>query len=414
MYRWVFGQALDNAKREAQSMHYNREYKAVYVLLLSWADDKTGGYEAVQELQRIFHDQYHFRTEKWTIPQHNSSALLSQKLKTFQEKPQEEDMSNPSEIADGKKPPENKDFLRIVYYAGHSQVRFHDRCYISFDDEPESPQVDWSILETQFGHLDADVLILLDCNYSTWTGNVVSNNRIEIISGTGFGWSTSAASRYFFTLALCEVLEDLSSGPPFSAAMLHQHVFARIHNRTAGNRPAGDRPNSELIPEYKRVDTSMTPRYGALKGGDCRESIVLANKSPGLSKLTSPSSRFQLSLTAPYLTDLRPTTGPPPVGLFQSVPEPLRTESRCLRTLVSLTLSGHSSSETQVQEMVDILSFMPLVKLEKTVPIEGKTTIPFFRPNAPEFLISMPIGYWNLLPKDPSITLKEYVDVLHP
>ena len=129
MNRHVFANVLTNATVEAQTMRIPSRYKAVYVLLLSWADDKTGVYEAVDGLQEVFRDLYHFRTEKWTIPQHDSSVLLSQKLAAFRERPQEEDMPNPSEVADGMKPPLNEDFLRIVYYAGRSHIKRGDECY---------------------------------------------------------------------------------------------------------------------------------------------------------------------------------------------------------------------------------------------------------------------------------------------
>ena len=268
------------------------------------------------------------------------------------------------------------------------------------DDTLDSPQVNWTTLETQFGLSDADCLILLDCYHSTSTKDVVINNVTEIISGAGFGCGVSAARRYFFTYALCEMLVELSSGPPFSAAMLHQHVFARVHNRTAYTWP-----RSEIIPEYTRVDTSMTPMYGTFKSRDYQRSIALANNSAGLSKLINPCSKFQLSLTAPCLTVLCPTTARCAVHPFESLPEPLRVHSLRLRTLFSLKLKGHSSSGSQVQEMVDILSQIPLVKLEKIVPIHEKPTIPFIRPNASEFLVSMPIGYREL-------AAQEFVD--HP
>ncbi|MCJ1385684.1 hypothetical protein MMC17_008807 [Xylographa soralifera] len=392
MNRYVFEHALVNAAVEAHPGCRPSRYKAVYVLLLSWADDKTGAREAVEKLQNVFRDQYDFRTEEWAIPQHNSTDSLFTKLREFLRVPQDKDMPNESVIAEGKQPPANRDFLRIVYYAGHSHIKQTDGYYWSWsvksqdiDDKPESPQVDWSIRELKCGQSDADVLILLDCCQSTRTRDVDGDNITEIISGSSWIRNTPGADRYFFTHALNEVLLDLSSGPPFSAAMLHQHVFSRIQKETAHSQS-----NCKSIPEYKEVDTSKTPTYGALKCRRGRKSIEVANNS-AVMRLAA----------AVY-----------PGNLYESAPEPWRAESLRLKVLVAVTLEEHSVSRTQEKTMQEILSRIPLVWLENAEPILQHVHIPVLRPNAFKFVISMPIGFGNLLPKNSSIVLTEYVDIL--
>ncbi|MCJ1400206.1 hypothetical protein MMC11_003410 [Xylographa trunciseda] len=274
-----FKEALWNAASAAHPRYKTpSRYKGVYVLLLSWVDDNTNVREGIEELHKVFRDQYHFKTEEWQIPRDNSFVVLGDKLRIFRETPQEADMPNEEEKAGGKEVPENKDFLRIVYYAGRSRVKNVDRCYWLCDDKPSSQYVDWSIFETQFGQSDADVLILLDCYNRTSFRETVGSNITEIISSSNWEMEKPPSTGdYSFTRALCEVLKDLSSGPPFSVVMLHQHVFSRCPKQTVDSKPFS------IIPRYKLVEPIKTPTYGSFTREHGQRSIVIRNNSQGLS-----------------------------------------------------------------------------------------------------------------------------------
>ena len=90
---------LNNATKAAfpkQTMHYGN----VYVLLLRWEADDLGTATEIKDLEGVFRNMYHYRTESWQIPSEKSYTSLNQKVLDFQKDKGEGD-------------------LLILYYAGH-------------------------------------------------------------------------------------------------------------------------------------------------------------------------------------------------------------------------------------------------------------------------------------------------------
>ena len=104
-------------------------YKGVYVLLLRWKGAEKS--EEFENLQRVFRDQYHFRTEEYLIDAHEPFVCVHQQVKSFCEKLQKEDVPDPETIRNKRKDPKNEDFLRIIYYAGHSRIGKSGHCFWS-------------------------------------------------------------------------------------------------------------------------------------------------------------------------------------------------------------------------------------------------------------------------------------------
>jgi hypothetical protein len=78
-------------------------YTDVSVLMLRWKDDDQVDHD-LDSLEKLFQNQYHFRTQRWSIPSvANPSSKLGVQMDAF---------------LDQAKP----DHLLIIYYAGHGYI----------------------------------------------------------------------------------------------------------------------------------------------------------------------------------------------------------------------------------------------------------------------------------------------------
>ena len=85
-------------------------YRDVSVLLLRW-DEDTAVEPSLVALDQTFRDIYHFRTERWNIPNvANPPIKLGVQMASFLEHAR-------------------PDHLLIIYYAGHSYVSSDDQLY---------------------------------------------------------------------------------------------------------------------------------------------------------------------------------------------------------------------------------------------------------------------------------------------
>ena len=102
-----FGEELQEAANNAFPNTNTSRYKNVYVLMLKWEDEDPNlpvSYE-IPQLEGVFKDVYHFRTEIWDIPNEDCHDKVNQKILDFKR------------LGGGSK----KD-LKIVYYAGHGRL----------------------------------------------------------------------------------------------------------------------------------------------------------------------------------------------------------------------------------------------------------------------------------------------------
>lgn len=104
--REISDQLQDDANRGFPN-HTTVRYSRIYVLLISWTDEdpKLPVSLELQDLSRVFSDEYGFQTESWQIPSDNSHNELSKKILDF--------------IGINK---DAKDDLKIVYYGGHGML----------------------------------------------------------------------------------------------------------------------------------------------------------------------------------------------------------------------------------------------------------------------------------------------------
>jgi hypothetical protein len=102
-----FGQDLNLAAKALFPKTSKCRYRNVFVLMLKWNDedpDLPVSLE-IQRLYDVFKVTYHFETEVWDIPDEDCHVEVNQKILDF------------SRIGGN-----NKDDLKIVYYAGHGRL----------------------------------------------------------------------------------------------------------------------------------------------------------------------------------------------------------------------------------------------------------------------------------------------------
>jgi hypothetical protein len=102
-----FTKGLQAAANAVFPNNQTSRYTKVFVLMLSWADEDPNLPVSLEidRLNEVFHDIYHYETERWNIPAENCNYKLTEKIMDFV-KPTEESQAH----------------LKIVYYAGHARL----------------------------------------------------------------------------------------------------------------------------------------------------------------------------------------------------------------------------------------------------------------------------------------------------
>jgi hypothetical protein len=102
-----FGEDLQSAGRALFPNETKSRYTSVTVLVLSWQDEDPNLPVSLEisRLVDVFRSIYHFGVDEWKIPNQNSHWAVNQKIMTF--------------VAPG---PNDKEHLKIVYYAGHGRL----------------------------------------------------------------------------------------------------------------------------------------------------------------------------------------------------------------------------------------------------------------------------------------------------
>lgn len=126
-----FGKKLQLAAEAVFPNNTESRYRTVHVLLLCWedGDPRLPVEQELAELDDVFQDYYHFKTETWKIPSKNAHRALNRKITDF------------VELED-----DSRDCLKIVYYGGHGFLSPGRQLMWSKCDIPE----DESEIDTDF------------------------------------------------------------------------------------------------------------------------------------------------------------------------------------------------------------------------------------------------------------------------
>ena len=101
-----FEEFFEHLNRAAKAVlpRSSRRYREVVVLLLRWQDDDLGTETEINDLEYIFRDIYHYRTERYLIPSSDSATQLEYRLNDF------------------RRAYNHESSLLILYYGGHGSL----------------------------------------------------------------------------------------------------------------------------------------------------------------------------------------------------------------------------------------------------------------------------------------------------
>ncbi len=102
-----FGGGLQSAARALFPNETRSRYTRVTVLALSWQDEDPNLPVSIEisHLLHVFQNIYNFNVEDWKIPSQGSHWAVNQKIMEFV-----------------RPAPDDKEHLKIVYYAGHGRL----------------------------------------------------------------------------------------------------------------------------------------------------------------------------------------------------------------------------------------------------------------------------------------------------
>lgn len=206
-------------------------YTNVSVLLLRWAADNLGVIDEVLRLEKTLRERFNFSTEQWDIPSEEPEYELTSKMLEF---------------CKGKK----KNHLLILYYAGHSGGGPEECIWSATQWTVGSPSLNWHKIQ---GHLlahDADVLLILDCCFSSLAAGV-----------------HSICANWFLGSSVKESVALGVSWRSFTSAMVRQ--LERAANRYWD---LGEKYNVQSLSHdlnFRETDLLVSPNLLRLNSNDC-------------------------------------------------------------------------------------------------------------------------------------------------
>ncbi|KAH7111635.1 hypothetical protein EDB81DRAFT_362206 [Dactylonectria macrodidyma] len=234
----------------------NRDrYTSVQALLLFWQDDDETSeiQSAVRELADVFDEYYHYSFQIQAIPSsenNNSSWIwLSQQLNDF--------------IKDG----DQRDVLKIIYYAGHTYLDGNRQMVLACSrDHERSSTIQWGGIQQFLEEVCADTLIIMDSAYYPSARIVRPQGVLELIAASVSDEHFYSLDRYAFTRALAKQLRTRPTRQSsLSAAELHSNLFAYY-----------PRIVQERNPEKEAITSYPGPLHMMMSGNSTLPSIFLS------------------------------------------------------------------------------------------------------------------------------------------
>ncbi|KAL2069283.1 hypothetical protein VTL71DRAFT_15621 [Oculimacula yallundae] len=374
-----FAESLQDAADQAFPNRGRSRYHTVNVCLIRWAEDELCIKPELDHLHDTFSQLYGFNTEIWLIPSTASQIQLTSMTCTFLQK--FDDEGN----------------LFIVYYGGHGTINNARQNQWRCNRRPDSPCVDWSAIQTLFGTARSDVLILLDCCAAASSASGMGSSTMEAIAACGWETRAPPPGQYSFTHTLIEVLEDWSSKPSFSAAMLHTEVLFVLKQK----RPERGR-------DGRLLEWCATPVHWVYTGDPKARGIEISSlrrESPGLVGMSSGT--VKLDGMAPGL-GMRSTTWVDAMDLDDedALVSPLTDvrpngEYKVPHVLISIALEGDQGTLDAASCRRWLGDFPALVKY---ATVEG-----VYRSYSTLLTLSVPVTIWDLLPDHPACSFIGYI-----
>ncbi|PKS07490.1 hypothetical protein jhhlp_006094 [Lomentospora prolificans] len=352
-----FARHLQDAAMLIQRSAERPPYASVSVLLLRWEEDTTVESD-LDSLEKVFRDQYHYRTERWNIPTvANPSIKLGVQMASFLESAR-------------------SDHLLIIYYAGHGYVGADNQLYWASNTRDDAARLKWHGVRCLFEDAQSDILLFLDtCSIrdAPLTG---SHGLKQAIAAWGPEQKGRDPRERTFTSILVECLQKLGDlKNSFTVQTLYDAIQAQREAEVVSLTNGSSKPHhSSQIPIY----FTITPGRG--------QSITLAQSLPAaISPINSqlPSPRQATDSTEAEQPKSQDQTISP-----QAVHDLLFDQSR---VLACTTFVGEASP--------DMAYFNKW--LEDTPAIADKVAVEamFFGPPT-MLLISMSLSIWEVVKHD--------------
>ncbi|KAK2606374.1 hypothetical protein QQS21_003193 [Conoideocrella luteorostrata] len=254
-------------------------YNFVQVLLLFWQDDDdvTIVQDAVRDLAGVFEKSYHYTFHIQAIPSasdgfKSSWRWLSRQLNDF------------SEDRD------QRDALKIVYYAGHTYLDGNREMILaSSRDQEKASTCRWSGIQQVLEEACADTLIIMDAAYYPSSKIVRQKGVLELLAASVSEDHVASLGRCSFTRALAEQLRIRAARTtPLSAAELHSLLLSQYPQMVHDSKP-----------ERETITTFPAPLHAMMSGNSRLPSIFLSPLYHGSSLRNSFSyeNNPQLHLT---------------------------------------------------------------------------------------------------------------------
>ncbi|KAG9256132.1 uncharacterized protein F5Z01DRAFT_635085 [Emericellopsis atlantica] len=252
---------IENLKNELQS-HAARmlstasrsRYTSVHALLLHWQDDDNaaavGG--AVRNLAHVLEYSYRYSVKVKPIPSssdgsRNAWRWLSRELNEFCEQN------------------DQRDVLKIVYYAGHTYLEGETVLSSSKKDLANATTVRWNGLQQILEVASADTLVVMDAAYFPSSKLDRRTGVLELIAAAMSEDHHEALDTTAFTVALTELLRvRAGKESPLTAAEAHSILFSSY------SRMVRDR-----VPEQEVVTRFPAPLHIMASGNPRLPSIYL-------------------------------------------------------------------------------------------------------------------------------------------
>ncbi|KAL9060158.1 MAG: hypothetical protein Q9162_000772 [Coniocarpon cinnabarinum] len=189
----------------------SRKYSGVVVLLIRWEHDDLDTETEINDLEQLFRNAYHYRTERYLIPSIDSTTELEQRLLSF------------------RTTYDTGDNLLLLYYGGHGSLEpgkqnagrsvWHARA-----NGPE--KLVWSNLQGVLERAKSDVVFILDCCYAS--SATTSAGSKEGLWACNSGLPITCVDDNSFTRHLIEELKTLSTSSLINIAMLHARLMRHV------------------------------------------------------------------------------------------------------------------------------------------------------------------------------------------
>jgi Fungal Zn(2)-Cys(6) binuclear cluster domain len=240
----------------------------------------------------------------------------------------------------------------------------------------------------------SDVLILLDCCAAASSTASVDSGITEVIAACGFETWTPGVGEHSFSRSLIDELKFLSTGPLFTAAMLHNKVLSRIkywkprYNAGASLNPKDLWTEKRKTPVYILLASEAKQRSIEITPMRSIHSLPLASIAMPAPFPSSASSTSlpRLSLD-PDSMDLDSTQS----SLNSVWPD---TNFKCPKVLITVALEEEQWLQTG--SFVEWLKAVPA--LAKFAHVEG-----VYHSDSTLLIVSIPVAVWDLLPKTPAL-----------